>query len=53
MQKQKPNKKAKAEKKATINSISNNKNCTKMSKAKYDSMRQIDWSYIDGPIKWD
>lgn len=22
-------------------------------KAKYDEMRQIDWSYIDGPIDWN
>lgn len=29
------------------------KKTSNKAKANYDNMRQIDWSYIDGPVNWD
>ena len=31
----------------------NEEKLSNKSKAKYDEIRQVDWSYIDGPIRWD
>ena len=40
-------------KKINKNPNSKKKELSNKAKAKYDDVRQIDWSYIDGPINWD
>lgn len=42
-----------AKKKTNKKPSSKREKISNKAKFKYDEARQIDWSYIDGPINWD